>query len=384
MTSGDIRELRRKTDLRDPRSFDHVGRDTGVRGLISGEVLAELAAKDDRIVCGTADLQFVTHLAEFRLQYPERMFQFGIAERTMVGAAAGMASVGYVPYISTFACFLGVLAYENIRTDLAYPNLPVRLLATHAGISMGFFGTSHHATEDISAMRSIANLMVVSPADAPSYAALLRATVDHPGPIYFRLGRGREEPVHAEGATDVCSGTPVKVRSGGTRILAVATGAMVAPCAEAADAVAQTFGEPVASVFDANVLKPFRPDSLLATIDEETLILVVEEHNTEGGLGTIVQEALAQHGVHNPVYKHGLHDEYSIVGPPLHLYAYYGLDSTGIAAVMERLALRTSRLNAGERLWTDDDRQQALGEIVRRRRERSDRARLGATSQVHH
>jgi transketolase len=378
VTARDIRELRRKTDLVDPRSFDHVGRDAGAGRLISGDILAELARNDDRIVCGTADLQFVTHLAEFRLQYPERMFQFGISERTMVGAAAGMASVGYVPYISTFACFLGILAYENIKTDLAYPSMPVRLLATHAGISMGFFGTSHHATEDISAMRSIANLMVVSPCDGPSFAALLRATVDHPGPIYFRLGRGREEAVHAEGAPEICSGAPVEVRSGGTRILAVATGAMVAPCAQAADLVAEKLGERMVSVFDANVLKPFRPESLLAAIDEETRILVVEEHNTEGGLGTIVQEALAQHGVHNPVYKHGLHDEYSIVGPPLHLYAYYGLDSSGIASVMERLALRTSRPSACERLWNDDDRQQALDEIVTRRLERLDRGRLGA------
>jgi transketolase len=160
-----------------------------------GRTLAELADRDPRIVVGTADLKYATLVSEFEERHPDRFFQFGIAERNMIGGAAGMATTGLIPYVATFASFSGLLGYEGIRTDLAYPQVPVRVLATHSGISMGFFSTSHHATEDISALRSVAGLMVLSPADGTSAAALITATVDHPGPIYIRLGRGREPSV---------------------------------------------------------------------------------------------------------------------------------------------------------------------------------------------
>ncbi|MGO2096090.1 MAG: hypothetical protein ACTH2J_02855, partial [Candidatus Microbacterium stercoravium] len=229
MTIPDIRSLRHQVELLDSRSFDHVGRDAGASSLISGEVLAEIARTDSRVVCGTADIQFVTHLAEFRLEHPERMYQFGISERTMLGAAAGMAASGLIPYVSTFAAFLGILGYENIRTDIAYPNLPVRLLATHTGISMGFFGSSHHATEDISALRAVANMMILSPSDGPSYAALLKATVDHPGPIYFRLGRGRDRDLYGAEVDALTPGQPLPVRPGPAKVVILSTGALVAP-----------------------------------------------------------------------------------------------------------------------------------------------------------
>ena len=114
----------------------------------------------------------------------------------MVSMSAGMASVGMKPYIAAFAPFVGLLAGEQIRTDLAYPGLPVRILAHHAGIAIGFYGTSHHATEDLGLMRSIANMTVVCPCDATATEAALRQTADLPGPVYFRLGRGRDEDVY--------------------------------------------------------------------------------------------------------------------------------------------------------------------------------------------
>jgi transketolase len=370
-TRDGIRGLRNPTDLRDPRSFDHVGRDAGASSLISGEVLAEIGREDERIVCGTADIEYVTHLAEFRLEHPDRVFQFGIAERTMVGAAAGMATFGFIPYVSTFASFLGILAYENIRTDLAYPNLPVRLLATHAGISMGFFGTSHHATEDIAATRAIANLTVLSPCDGPSYAALLKATVETPGPIYFRLGRGRDPVVHEGDLSGFGPGDPTPVHRGGEALLIVATGAMVAPSVAAARALAERLGGEVATVLDAHTLKPFGGDAVAAAVADGTRVLVVEEHNVEGGLGSIVADALAARGVAAPLYKHGLLDEFAITGPPAHLYSYYGLDGDGIATVGQRLLEREQRPLPGEPLWTAADRERVLAAIVASRSRRA-------------
>lgn len=369
-----IRSLRNPTDLRDPRSFDHVGRDAGASSLISGEVLAELGCTDERIVCGTADIEYVTHLAEFRLVHPERIFQYGIAERTMVGAAAGMATFGFIPYVSTFASFLGLLAYEHIRTDLAYPNLPVRLLATHSGISMGFFGTSHHATEDIAATRAIADLTVLSPCDGPSYAALLRSTVDLPGPIYFRLGRGRDPVVHDGDLSGFAPGDPTLVHRGGEQLLIVATGAMVAPSVAAAGLLAEEIGHGVSTVLDAHTLKPFAGDAVAERVAPGTRVLVVEEHNIEGGLGSIVQESLAERGVHAPLYKHGLRDEFAVTGPPAHLYSYYGLDPTGIATVGRRLLELGDRPAPTAPLWADSDRADVMDSVIASRRRRSGRA----------
>ncbi len=134
--------------------------------FVAGRVLSELADKDDRIVVMNADLGHANRTIEFAEKHPERYFNMGIAEHNMVSSAAGLASTGFIPYVGTFASFLGILCCEQIRTDLAYPNMPVRLLSHHAGISLGYYGTSHHATEDIGIMRSMANIKIVCPADS--------------------------------------------------------------------------------------------------------------------------------------------------------------------------------------------------------------------------
>ncbi|MEX2374874.1 MAG: transketolase C-terminal domain-containing protein [Dehalococcoidia bacterium] len=352
--------FRNPTDLHDVNSFDHVGRDSESR-LVAGSVLTELAANDDRIVAGTADLTYVTRLGEFAHRHPDRFFQFGISERNMLSAMAGMATCGLIPYAATFACFSAILAYENIRTDLAYPNLPVRILATHAGISMGFFGTSHHATEDIGALRGVANLMVLSPPDASATEALIRATVDHPGPIYFRLGRGRERPLYSEAPTAYGPGDP-RVVMEGQGLLITATGIMVQEALAAGEQIEQATGW-TTTVLDVHTLKPFSSRFVADLAAQHRLVLSVEEHNIEGGLGTLVQEAIASNKVRTPVYKHGLYDEFGIVGPPTHLYAYYGLDTSGIAEVAERF-IRDETAgeddSIGARYWNESDKERIL------------------------
>src|SRR5699024_4565608 len=124
---------------------------------------------------------------------PDRFVQFGISEQHMVSAPAGMATTGVTPFVATFASFIRLLCCEQIRMDVAYTKLPVRLIGHHTGIAMGFYGTSHHATEDISTMRAIAGLTVVSPADGPQLRAAIRASAHWPEPIYFRTSRGRDE-----------------------------------------------------------------------------------------------------------------------------------------------------------------------------------------------
>ena len=344
---------RNQADLHDPASFDHVGRDAGAN-FAAGRVLADLADSDPRIVVGCADLTYVTRLSEFGVRHPDRFLYYGISERNMLGAAAGLATTGLLPYVCTFACFSAILGYENIRTDLAYPHQPVRVLATHAGISMGFFGTSHHATEDLAALRAVAGLMVVSAADPISTEALLKATVDHDGPIYFRIGRGRDQTVYDD-VSQLVLDRPTKLAIG-TDILLVTTGAMVQACLEAAQELAEKGVS--ASVVDVHTIKPFPARSLAELASRHHAVLTVEEHTIEGGLGTMTLEAMAAQGVTTPLHKHGLRDEYALVGPPTHLYRYYGLDRHGVATVATRLLnYPAGPMLVTEPLWTAADRQ---------------------------
>lgn len=345
--------MRNPTDLRSARSFDHVGRDAGSEGLIAGAVLADLADDDERIVAACADLKYVTRMSLFEARHPARFFQFGIAERNMLTAAAGMASCGLIPYVATFACFSGILGYEAIRTDHAYPNLPVRVIATHAGIGMGFFGTSHHATEDIAALRAVAGLTILSPADSAGTESLLRSTVELPGPIYFRLGRGRDRRVYDAPPDSYGPGAPPRVAREGSELLLVSTGTMVGECMEAARRLADDGIVP--TVLDVHTLKPFDAESVALQAGRHRVVITVEEHNVEGGLGTLVREAVAEAGLTVPVRKHGLRDEFALIGPPTHLYSHYGLDPAGIATVVSR-ALN----DPGASLWTGDDRQRVL------------------------
>lgn len=362
-----MKAQRLKTDLHDASSFDHVGRDAGANNFIFGEVLSELAAKDDRIVAGCADLKYVTHLADFEVDYPDRFFQFGIAERNMFTAAAGMAASGLRPYIATFAAFAGVLAYEAIRTDFAYTALPVRVLATHAGISLGFFGTSHHATEDIAALRAVAGLRVLSSADNASLRALMLRTADHDGPVYFRVGRGVEEPVYDAVPADYGT-TGAHVVREGTDVLIVSTGILVKQAVLAAEQLAEAGIS--ATVLDVYELKPFPSELVAGLAGRHTVVLSIEEHNVEGGLGTMVVEAVVEEGLTVPVYKHGLYDEFGIVGPPSHLYRYYGMDGTGVAQVATRLLERGPAARK-TRLWTDDDKQAVLTQVTERAKART-------------
>ena len=369
---------RQKTDLRDPKSFDHVGRDAGANQFTFGKVLADLGDEHPQIVGACADLKWVTHMSDFEGRHPERFFQFGISERTMYSAAAGLATCGLIPYAVTFASFSAILAYEVIRTDMAYPRLPVRVLGTHCGISLGFFGTSHHATEDIAALRAVAGLKVLSASDNDSLAALLRETVLDPEPIYFRIGRGAEGPVY-DGVTPEGYGSGLShvVASTGEDLLIVSTGIQVRFCMDALDALKeQGVG---ATIVDAYSLKPFDGDGVAELAGRHRAVLVVEEHNVEGGLGTIVQEALMERGLAPPVYKHGLYDEFGIVGPPSHLYRYYGLDGSGVASVAERL-IRTGARPASRSLWTSDDRKRVMDEVSSAASRRSLAASVGTPS----
>lgn len=315
--------------LQDKESW-HLGMvPTQAHALIAGKVLADLADNDNRIVVLTADLGFSNRTIEFAQRHPDRFFDLGIAEQNMVSAAAGLAAAGAIPYAATFASFMALLCCNQIRTDLAYPNLPVRLLAHHAGISLGYYGTSHHATEDIGIMRSMANMKIVCPADAYSLEHALRQTVDLPGPIYFRLGRGRESNIYR--SEDKWEFGKISVLRNGNDGLILANGIMVGAAYQAADMLAKD-GINV-TVADIHTIQPLDIEGLLSLVKKQRTVFVAEEHNTRGGVATMVADTMVDARVNGVrLIRIGLpSDEYAIIGPPFYLYKHYGLDGAGLA-----------------------------------------------------
>jgi transketolase len=308
----------------------------GFRAL--SDALCELVEKGHPVVAATADLKYSNGLVRFQERYPERFFQFGISEQNMVSAAAGMATTGLRPHVATFASFLALLCCEQIRTDVAYPRLPVRLIGHHAGITLGFYGTSHHATEDLAIMRSIAELTVVAPADPASLAAALYAAADYDGPVYFRVGRGREPQVYGEGElADFRLGRAIE-HGRGSDLTIVATGSMVHPALVAAETL-RAEGRSV-GVLDVHTVKPLDEEAVLTAAGRSRRLLTVEEHNVLGGLGGAVAEVLADAGAGVPLTRHGIRDEFSLIGPPTHLYRHYRLDAEGIVEVAREALAR--------------------------------------------
>jgi transketolase len=296
--------------------------------LPTGSVLIELAERGrDDIVVLTADLGRPTQVINFGRRYPERYFNFGIAERNMIGAAAGLATVGFKPYISNYSFFLALMGVENIRNDICYPNLPVRMVGTHSGIAMGFYGTSHHCNEDIGALRTIANLTLFAPCDANAIRAALTATIDHPGPVYFRVGRGREAPVYNE-APEWRAGGSHRLREG-DHATVFAIGNLVNAALDAHDILARK-GIRI-GVVDAYSIRPIDVDAILAAAKSGGIVFSAEEHNVTGGFGAAVAEVLAEAASGARLHKIGIPDAYSTLGPPTHLYRHYKLDGEGVA-----------------------------------------------------
>lgn len=293
--------------------------------------LEDLVEAGEPVIAGTADLQYSNGLNRFHERHPDRFVQFGISEQHMVSAAAGMATTGATPFVATFASFLGLLCCEQIRMDVAYTKLPVRLIGHHTGISLGFYGTSHHATEDISTMRALAGLTVVSPADGPQLRAAIRASASWPEPIYFRIGRGRD-PLVYDDDREFVFGKGIEHRRGAD-VTFVACGLLVHAALEAAARLAEE-GLSV-GVIDMPTIKPL-DEVLVRDVAQRTgVIVTAEEHNIIGGLGSAVAEVLAENPGSAKLVRHGIRDEYSLIAAPTRLYEHYRLDAPGLVAVAQ-------------------------------------------------
>jgi len=300
-------------------------------GNIVGDELARLVQERDDIVVLSADMGAV--VAKLRELRPDRYIELGIAETNTVSVAAGLAASGFLPFVLSMGPFGAIKCAEQIRTDLAYNELPVRFIARLSGLAMGFFGPSHHAVEDIAIARSITNLTVVAPSSDNAFVALLRSTIDHPGPVFFRISEGLDRELYPQPPAFE-RGRFVPVRAG-TDVTVIGTGVGVQLGLAAAELL-EPEGVSVA-VLDAAYLKPFDDEGVLRAAAETGAILTVEEHNVTGGLGATVAEVLGRNGAPALLRVHGLPDEELAVGVPAALQEWYGLTPEAIAAEVRQL-----------------------------------------------
>jgi transketolase len=304
--------------------------------LTTGAVLMELVDEGHDIVVCTADLGRPTQVIGFGRKHPDRYFNFGIAERNMIGAAAGLATTGHLPVISNYSFFLALMGVENIRNDICYPGLNVRMIGTHSGIAMGFYGTSHHCNEDIGALRAIAGLTVMAPCDGNAIRAAFKQTINHKGAIYFRAGRGREKPVYNSPPNFTIGGSN-RLREG-AHATVLAIGNLVSASLDAAD-ILKAEGIHL-GVVDMYSITPIDRSAIRAAA-KQGIVITAEEHNVSSGFGSAVAEVIAEEGLGVKLVRIGMPDAYSLLGPPTHLYKHYGLDAEGVAASV-RAALKKS------------------------------------------
>jgi transketolase len=292
-----------------------------------GKTLIELAKKNPNIVVLSADLAKSTKVVDFAKEFPDRFFNLGVAEQNLFGVAAGLALSGKIVFASTFGVFAAMRAGEQLRTDIAYTNLNVRIVATHSGVSFGQAGTTHHCTEDIAITRSMANMTVIVPADSIETSKVIEASMDHEGPIYIRMGRGFEPPAYLDENYEYKIGKAVTMREG-TDITVIACGVAVQAAYEAAEE-AEDEGVSV-RVINMHTIKPIDRDAIAAACAETKHIITAEEHNIIGGLGGAVAEEMAGMGCGVKLTRLGLCDCYAVIGYPEDLYGRYGIDTDGI------------------------------------------------------
>ena len=296
-----------------------------------GEALVELGKINENVVVLDADLSGSTKTNSFKKVFPERHINVGIAEADLVGTAAGIATCGKTVFASTFAMFEAGRAFEQIRNTVAYPKLNVKLAPTHAGISVGEDGGSHQSVEDISLMRSIPGMVVLSPADATETKKMVFAAAEYDGPVYIRMGRLGVPVIFDEETYDFQIGVANTLRDGKDVTIA-ATGLMTYEALKAAEELEKE-GISV-RVINVGTIKPLDGETILKAAQETKFIVTAEEHSVIGGLGSAVSEFLSE--VHpTKVKKVGIYDKFGQSGTGNELLEKYELTSEKLISVIK-------------------------------------------------
>jgi len=293
-----------------------------------GETLVALGKKYPNLVVLDADLSKSTKTIMFAKAYPERFFEMGIAEANMISTAAGLASCGKIPFVSTFAVFATGRVYDQIRMDIAYSKANVKIFATHGGISVGKDGASHQMIEDIALMRVLPNMTVLAPSDAPQTGRIVELMAATMGGMYARVGRANAPVIYdKKDLRSLRLGKGIVVNDG-SDVTVIACGTMVEPALEAARMLKAKGVS--ARVVDMHTIKPLDTTLVLQSARDTHAIITAEEHSIIGGLGSAVAEVLAENRIALPFVRMGLKDQFSESGDPSDLLEKYKLNAKHI------------------------------------------------------
>lgn len=300
-----------------------------------GETLAELGGIYENIVALDADLSCSTKTATFAKKFPNRFFNMGVAEQDMIGTTAGLAIAGKIPFASTFAIFQTGRAWEQIRQAICYSKVNAKLVATHAGITVGEDGASHHCVEDIALMRVLPNMTVIVPADANEVRAAIKAAVEYQGPVYIRLARDKFPLIYEDGR-DFKIGK-AHVLTEGTDVAIIACGLMVSTALEAWHILNQQGIK--ATVVNVSTIKPLDTETIINAAKNCKAVVTAEEHSIIGGLGSAVAEVLAEN-VPVPMERIGMRDCFAVSGNPKLLLERFGLTAPKVVEAAQRVINR--------------------------------------------
>jgi len=292
-----------------------------------GEALPEMGELFPNLLVLDSDISKAMHTGVFEERFPERHFDFGIAEQDMMAAAAGMAAMGKIPVVNTYAVFAALRACEQMRTFIAYPNLNVKIAVSHGGLAVGWDGVTHQGLEDMSVVRAIPNMTIVHPADAVSTKKLLPQLIAHNGPVYFRLGRNPAPVLYAEDRPVTMGKADVLAEGGDVTI--VACGLMVSESLKAAELLRESGVG--ARLLDMHTVKPLDAAAVIESAALTGALVTAEDNTILGGLGSAVAETLAEN-CPAPLRRIGVRDCFGESGDPAALFDKYEMSAAHIAA----------------------------------------------------
>ncbi len=304
--------------------------------IVFAETLHQMAKEDHDVLVVTSDSRGSGKLSEFSDDLPDQIIEVGVAEQNLVGVSAGLTTMGKRVYAVSPACFLTTRALEQIKNDVAYSDNPVKLIGISAGVSYGSLGTTHHSLHDYAALLSINNIDIVAPADNFETRSAIQASLKHEKPIYLRFGKRPMPNLHDEDAVfKIGKAMPVLPKQPAYDVVILAIGEPLLTAYHAANALlAQGHSVGLLSV---HTLRPFDENAVLEAARRTKVIITVEEHSVNGGLGSRTASLLMQNKVFRPMKIIGIPDEYTVTGSQEEIFAHYGITADGIVHTAKKL-----------------------------------------------
>lgn len=293
---------------------------------VISDVLSRVAEVDKDIIVLASDSRGSASMTSFAEKYPQQFVEVGIAEQNLVGIAAGLASVGKKPFITSPACFLTMRSIEQVKLDVAYSQMNVKIVGISGGVSYGALGMSHHSLQDIAVMRAIPGISIIIPADRYETEKMMSSLLDYEGPVYVRVGRNPVEDVYSDLNYNYEIGKAVVMRQGND-ITIIATGETVKIAVDASDKLKE---EGIGCrVLNMHTIKPLDEEAIIKAAHETGRIITIEEHSIFGGLGAAVAEVVVQNKP-VPMKILGIPDEPAIAGNSKQIFDYYGLSVSNL------------------------------------------------------